>query len=69
MTFPPICVHYQAAASWALGQIGRHTAEHALAVAEANVLPRLLDLYLNPSSTEDLINKVSSIQQHEPSLS
>ena len=50
----------QAACSWALGQIGRHTAEHALKVAEANVLPHLLSLYLNPNSSEALVGKVST---------
>ncbi|ESP01576.1 hypothetical protein LOTGIDRAFT_172613 [Lottia gigantea] len=38
--------HIQAAIAWALGQIGRHTPEHAKAVAVANVLPRLLQCYL-----------------------
>lgn len=48
----------QAAAAWALGQIGRHTPEHAKAVAQANVLPRLLQLYLGTGSSEDLQAKV-----------
>ena len=48
----------QAAACWALGQIGRHTAEHAKAVAGANVLPRLLELHLASASSEDLQLKV-----------
>jgi 3-methyladenine DNA glycosylase AlkD len=46
--------HVLAAACWALGQIGRHTAEHAKAVAGANVLPRLLELHLASTSSEDL---------------
>jgi hypothetical protein len=50
--------HLRAAAAWALGQIGRHTPEHAKAVALANVLPKLLEWYLKPESTEDLQQKV-----------
>lgn len=50
--------HIQAAAAWALGQIGRHTPEHAKAVAVANVLPRLLESYLRAGATEDLQTKV-----------
>merc|ERR1712141_138423 len=49
--------HIVAAAAWALGQIGRHTPEHAKAVAVANVLPRLLSIYLAPESSEDLQTK------------
>ncbi|KAJ7363148.1 Sperm-associated antigen 6 [Desmophyllum pertusum] len=44
----------QAAIAWALGQIGRHTPEHAKAVAVTNVLQSLLRCYLNTSSSEDL---------------
>ena len=32
--------HIKAATVWALGQIGRHTPEHAKAIAVSNVLPR-----------------------------
>jgi 3-methyladenine DNA glycosylase AlkD len=49
--------HLKAAAAWALGQIGRHTPEHAKAVAQANVLPKLLELYLK-STNDDLQQKV-----------
>ena len=51
-------VAVKAAVCWALGQIGRHTPEHAKAVAGANVLPRLLELHLDTSSSEDLVMKV-----------
>ncbi|XP_017672760.1 PREDICTED: sperm-associated antigen 6 isoform X2 [Lepidothrix coronata] len=59
---PPLCAclieehedHIKAAAAWALGQIGRHTAEHARHVAGANVLPTLLDIYVDTRSSEDL---------------
>ena len=50
--------HILAATTWALGQIGRHSAEHSKAVATANVLPQLLKLYLNPESSDDLQSKV-----------
>lgn len=50
--------HIQAAAAWALGQIGRHTPEHAKAVAVANVLPKLLQCYLRADASEDLQTKV-----------
>ncbi|KAF4079761.1 hypothetical protein AMELA_G00181920 [Ameiurus melas] len=46
--------HMKAAAAWALGQIGQHTSEHARAVAMCNVLPKLLSLYLDTESSEDL---------------
>ncbi|XP_051006552.1 sperm-associated antigen 6 [Acomys russatus] len=46
--------HIKAAAAWALGQLGRHTPEHARAVAVTNTLPVLLSLYMSPESSEDL---------------
>ncbi|XP_042570187.1 sperm-associated antigen 6 isoform X1 [Cyprinus carpio] len=46
--------HIKAATAWAFGQIGRHTPEHAKAVAVANVFPKLLNLYLDTESSEDL---------------
>ncbi|XP_068261651.1 sperm-associated antigen 6 isoform X4 [Nyctibius grandis] len=59
---PPLCAclieehedHIKAAAAWALGQVGSHTPEHARAVAEANVLPTLLAMYMDTHSSEDL---------------
>ena len=53
----------QAAAAWALGQAGRHTPEHAKAVAQANVLPTLLQCYLRAGSSEDLQTKVLELSQ------
>lgn len=50
--------HVQAAAAWALGHIGRHSPEHAKAVAVANVLPKLLNCFLRTNATEDLQLKV-----------
>lgn len=52
--------HIKAATAWAFGQIGRHTPEHARAVAVANVFPKLLNLYLDSESSEDLQVKVSN---------
>ena len=50
--------HILAATAWALGQIGRHSAEHAKSIATTNVLPQLLKLYLRSESSEDLCSKV-----------
>lgn len=46
--------YVRASAAWALGQIGRHTPEHAKAVAQANVFPKLLEVFLSPTSSNDL---------------
>jgi hypothetical protein len=56
--------HIQAAAAWALGQIGRHTPEHAKAVAVANVLPKLLQCFLRADASEDLQTKVRFCKQN-----
>ena len=37
--------YIKAATVWSLGQVGRHTPEHAKAVAFASVLPRILECY------------------------
>lgn len=52
--------HIKAAAAWALGHIGRHTPEHARAVAVTNTLPVLLSLYMSTETSEDLQVKVSA---------
>jgi len=49
--------HLKAAAAWSLGQIGRHSPDHARALAEADVLRRLLAVYLHQDSSEDLQTK------------
>lgn len=36
--------HTLAVTVWAIGQIGKHTSEHAKAVAVANILPKLLQV-------------------------
>lgn len=38
--------HILAVTVWAIGQIGKHTPEHAKAVAAANILSKLLKVYL-----------------------
>jgi len=52
-------LYQQTAISWALGQIGRHTPEHAKAVAATNVLQSLLFCFLSSASSEDLQVKVT----------
>jgi len=49
--------HLKAASAWSLGQIGRHSPDHARALAEADVLRRLLAVYLHQDSSEDLQTK------------
>mmetsp|Transcript_39821 Transcript_39821/g.99633 ORF Transcript_39821/g.99633 Transcript_39821/m.99633 type:complete len:192 (+) Transcript_39821:1081-1656(+) len=49
--------HIKAAAAWSLGQIGRHSPDHARALAEADVFRRLLAVYLYQESSEDLKTK------------
>jgi hypothetical protein len=49
--------HLKAAAAWSLGQIGRHSPEHARALAEADVPSRLLAVYMLPESSKDLKDK------------
>uniref|UniRef100_A0A3P8UGZ2 Sperm-associated antigen 6 n=1 Tax=Cynoglossus semilaevis TaxID=244447 RepID=A0A3P8UGZ2_CYNSE len=46
--------HIRAATVWTIGQIGHHTSEHAKAVAATGLLPKLLQLYMDPNSSEDL---------------
>eukprot|EP01112_Ceratiomyxa_fruticulosa_P008062 TRINITY_DN208_c1_g1_i4.p1 TRINITY_DN208_c1_g1~~TRINITY_DN208_c1_g1_i4.p1 ORF type:complete len:510 (-),score=125.77 TRINITY_DN208_c1_g1_i4:127-1656(-) len=49
--------HIKAATVWSIGQVGRHTPEHAAAVAESNALPKLLALLVAEDSSEDLKTK------------
>ena len=49
--------HLKAAAAWSLGQIGRHSSQHAKALAEADVPSRLLAVYMLPESSKDLKDK------------
>ncbi|KAL0487699.1 HEAT repeat-containing protein [Acrasis kona] len=47
--------HVKSAAVWALGQIGQHTTDHSRSVAD--LLPNLMDCYLSPRSSDDLVVK------------
>eukprot|EP00877_Chromochloris_zofingiensis_P010277 jgi/Chrzof1/5502/Cz16g05190.t1 len=49
--------HLKSATAWSLGQIGRHTPDHAKAVADTGVLTTLVTLESHPSSSEDLTTK------------
>eukprot|EP01066_Platyproteum_vivax_P008246 Platyproteum_vivax@DN341_c0_g1_i1.p1 len=49
--------HLQGAVAWTLGQIGRHTAAHARALAELDIPRRLLHAYLQEKTSEDLKQK------------
>jgi hypothetical protein len=44
----------KAAAAWSLGQIGRHSPDHAKFLAEADVPSRLLAVYMLPESSKEL---------------
>ncbi|XP_044260764.1 sperm-associated antigen 6-like [Tribolium madens] len=43
-----------AVTAWTIGQIGKHSPEHAKAVAAANLFPRLVQLYVSEETSEDL---------------
>lgn len=49
--------YIRSASAWSLGQIGRHTSEHAREVAQAGVFRHLLEFYVSPDSSEDLKTK------------
>jgi len=49
--------HIKAAAAWSLGQIGRHSPDHARAIAEANLLLDLLKQFTSPEASDDLKTK------------
>jgi Armadillo/beta-catenin-like repeat/HEAT repeat len=49
--------HVKAACVWTLGQIGRHTPDHARALAEGDVLRHLLACMTHERSSEDLAAK------------
>ncbi|KAL9655738.1 hypothetical protein ABK040_004967 [Willaertia magna] len=49
--------HVRAAAAWSLGQIGRHSSEHARAIAEANILTLLNEAFLDDRASDDLKSK------------
>jgi hypothetical protein len=46
--------HIKAATVWTLGQIGRHTPDHAKALAEGGVFAPMVVLFTRPDSSDDL---------------
>lgn len=46
--------HVKGAAAWSLGQIGRHSPQHAKSVSESRVLATMLEVYLDKKSTPEL---------------
>ncbi|XP_067213594.1 sperm-associated antigen 6-like [Linepithema humile] len=52
--------HILAVTAWTIGQIGKHSSEHAKAVAVANILSKLLELHNDPKSSEDLKAKCNA---------
>jgi len=49
--------HIKSASAWSLGQVGRHTPDHAKAVADAGVLTKLVAVGSLAASSEDLKTK------------
>jgi hypothetical protein len=46
--------HIKAATVWTLGQIGRHTPDHAKALAEGGLFAPMVVLFTRPDSSDDL---------------
>lgn len=46
--------------AWTLGNIGKHSPEHARVLAEVDILRRLLAVYLHSESSEDVRNKAKT---------
>lgn len=49
--------HLKSATAWTLGQIGRHTPDHAKAVSDTGVLSQLVSFEADGASSEDLRTK------------
>lgn len=49
--------HIKAAAAWSLGQLGRHSPDHAQALAQADIFRILIDLFRSNASSADLKQK------------
>jgi len=49
--------HIKSAAAWSLGQLGRHTPDHAKSLAQADVFRRLVATYCDENSSDDLKTK------------
>ena len=46
--------YIKAAAAWSLGQIGRHTPDHSKALAQADIFRKLIDIFKDENSSQDL---------------
>ena len=55
--------YVKAATVWSLGQIGRHTPEHAKAVAFANVFPKILACYMKTGGNTRNRNELTMEQR------
>jgi len=49
--------YIKAAAAWSLGQLGRHTADHAKALAQADIFRKLIEVHADERSSDDLKKK------------
>ena len=49
--------YIRAASAWSLGQIGRHTPDHSKALAQADIFSKLITIYKDKLSSQDLKNK------------
>jgi len=49
--------YIKAAAAWSLGQLGRHTSDHAKALAQADVFRKLIEVFNDKKSSDDLKQK------------
>ncbi|KAK0175177.1 hypothetical protein PV327_008950 [Microctonus hyperodae] len=46
--------------AWTLGQMGKHSPDHAKAIATTNIFPRILQLYSSSNSSENLKDKIKT---------
>ncbi|KAK0165994.1 hypothetical protein PV328_004458 [Microctonus aethiopoides] len=46
--------------AWALGQMGKHSPDHAKAIATTNIFPRILQLYSSSNNSENLKDKIKT---------
>ncbi|KAL1123339.1 hypothetical protein AAG570_002424, partial [Ranatra chinensis] len=53
--------HVRSAIVWSLGQVGKHSAEHAKELALANVFTKVIELYVSPQSSLDLKQKCKGL--------
>uniref|UniRef100_A0A146M5Q5 Sperm-associated antigen 6 n=2 Tax=Lygus hesperus TaxID=30085 RepID=A0A146M5Q5_LYGHE len=51
------CDHVLATIAWAIGQVGKHSPDHTEEIARAKIFPKLLEIYMDPKSSENLKQK------------